>query len=377
MLALSFALAAVLVSGFVGLGRQIVVFTVFEPGLWLFRRYRAKRRIGLACAGTLAGAAVLARPGPVALALVATTGALSVLALVFNLDRLFPALHAVRVAAVEGGPASGPERTLGAQAHVVVVEIGEERRAYPLERMVMPRHLVHDVVGAVPIVVTYCAICRSGLVFRAEQQGRRLLFEVAGVFRRNLIVEDSQTHTLWQQATGDAIHGPLTGGTLEMLSSVQMPWRRARQMSGMTLALDPDGAPFAVLSTRLGFRLLDRVTSRVSVPGRTRLSPALARRAPVFGVRVGGQAKAYPLSEVRSAGPFTDTVGGVDLDVAYDASAETLRVRRRDGRPPPVVERHGGLGWNEFHPDTAVYRRQEPAPSEPPSTERWRPPDAR
>ena len=122
------------------------------------------------------------------------------------------------------------------------------------------------------------------------------------------------------------------------------------------MAVEPNGALFVALSTRLGFRLLERATARVPVPGRTRLSPALARRETVFGVRVGGSTNAHPLSEMRSAGSFTDTVGGVEFDLAFDASAETLSVCRRDGGPGPVVERHGWLVWNEFYPDTEVYR---------------------
>jgi hypothetical protein len=73
-------------------------------------------------------------------------------------------------------------------------------------------------------------------------------------------------------------------------------------------------------------------------------------------VQVNGKTKAYPLSEVRSSGSFTDTVGGVELEIEFDGSTEVLRIRRRDGEPDPIVEKHWWLGWNEFHPDTEIYR---------------------
>ena len=222
--------------------------------------------------------------------------------------------------------------------------------------MVIPRHLIHDVVGGVPVVVTYCALCRTGLAFLAEHGGERLFFAVVGVFRCNLLIEDQLTHTLWQQATGKAIFGPLAEKTLKLLPAIQMPWQQARQQSGMTLAVEPEGAPFAVLATQGGFRLLDRVTQRVMVPGHTRLSKALPPRETVFGVHVNGKAKAYPLSEVRASDPFSDTVGGVELKIEFDELTEILRVRRCDGKPDPIVERHWWLGWNEFHPDTEIYR---------------------
>ena len=107
----------------------MVVFTVFKPGLWMFRCFRTKRLVALGVAVTLAGAALLSDPGPVALPLVTAAGALMVLALVFNLNWLFPALYAVGVASVDGAPSR--VRDLGAGANVLVVEIGGEQRAYP------------------------------------------------------------------------------------------------------------------------------------------------------------------------------------------------------------------------------------------------------
>jgi hypothetical protein len=333
----------------IGLGRQVTVFSAFKPGLWLFRGYRKKRLIGLGLVVALSTVAVLTQPSNEVIALVGAAGALTAFAFLFSLERLFPTLRAVRVASAEGS-------TLGVDARVMVVEVGGECRAYPLEQMVMPRHIIHDVVGGVPVVVTYCALCRTGLVFHAEYGGKRLFFTVVGVFRRNLLMEDHLTNSLWQQATGEAVFGPLAGETLELLPAVQMPWQQARRQSGMTLAVEPEGASFPVLATRRGFGLLERVTQHVMMPGDTRLSSALPRRETVYGVQVNGKAKAYPLSVVRSSGSFTDTVGGVQLEIEFDASTEVLRIRRRDGEPDPIVEKHWWLGWNEFHPDTEIYR---------------------
>jgi hypothetical protein len=349
MFALLFALGALLVALIIGLGRQVTVFSAFKPGLWLFRGYHKKRLIGLGLVVALSTVAVLTQPSNEVIALVGAAGALTAFAFLFSLERLFPALRAVRVASAE-------ESTLSIDARVLVVEMGGECRAYPLEQMVMPRHIIHDVVGGVPVVVTYCALCRTGLVFHAEHSGKRLFFAVVGVFRRNLLMEDHLTNTLWQQATGEAVFGPLAGETLELLPAVQMPWQQARQQSGMTLAVEPEGASFAVLATRRGFGLLERVTQHVMMPGHTRLSSALPRRETVYGVQVNGKTKAYPLSEVRSSGSFTDTLGGVELEIEFDASTEVLRIRRRDGEPDPIVEKHWWLGWNEFHPDTEIYR---------------------
>jgi hypothetical protein len=54
-------------------------------------------------------------------------------------------------------------------------------------------------------------------VYASEVNDQRLMFEVAGVYRRNMIIRDRQTGTLWQHATGEALMGPLKGVQLQLL----------------------------------------------------------------------------------------------------------------------------------------------------------------
>ena len=356
MISLVFAAIALLSAVLIGLGRQITVFTVFEPGLWLFRRFPLKRNIGLLLVAICSTLALLIEPSRIVIFLIIIAGLLSAFSILFNLDMLFPALQRVRVLPMSVAEARAVAHMLSNDEQLVVtIDINGDRRAYPLEQMVMPRHLVHDRVGGESIIVTYCALCRTGLIFRATMADQELLFKVVGVFRRNLIMEDHATHTLWQQATGEAIHGPLSGRMLEMLPAAQIPWEQAKHQRNMTLAVEPDNARYAVFATRTGFALLKKVTEIIMTPGRTRLSKTISRHEVVFGIQLNGEAKAYPLSKVRSLGLFWDTVGGVELELEFDDVAQVLNARRRDGTLPPVVEQHWWLGWNEFHPNTQIY----------------------
>jgi hypothetical protein len=347
---MSVALAslALAVSAVIGLGRQFTVSAVFEPGLWLFQRYPLKRNVGLLVVAALAAGAFAVGTGPAVWGLTIAAATFGLFAVLFNLDLLFPPLRHVRTEPASSA-AADEELT------VVVLDHAGDRRAYPLERMVMARHLVHDVVGGTPVALTYCALCRSGLAYRAELDGQRLLFRVVGVFRRNLIMEDDATHTLWQQATGRGIYGRHRGAILDMLPAYQLPWREAKTQPGMTLAVEPADARFAVLATPRGASLLHRATETVMTPGRTRLTHELPPRETVFGVQIGETARAYPLSRVRGLGRFTDSVGGVQLQLTFHEDTETLEVVREDGLTPPVVQRHWWLGWKEFHPSTTVY----------------------
>jgi hypothetical protein len=350
----------------IGLGRQFTVFTVWERGLGIFRRYPQKRIIGTLVAVVLLGAALaIGPPGRLLPFAVATAVALA-LAFAFRLEWMFPALH--RVIAVPPEKADLADETV-----VMLVSVAGtitdgasdecERRAYPLDRMVIARHLVHDTIGSTPVVVTYCALCRTGLAFRSEVGGRPAQFGVVGVFRRNLIMEDDVTGTLWQQATGRAIYGPHSGDSLELLPAAQLPWREAKREGGraLTVAAEPLDVRRAPFASQRGFALLQRATDRVTVPGHTRLSKALPRRETVYGLVVNGKARAYPRERCRATGRFTDTLGGVQLSFVYDNERDSLQVTRADGQPHPVVEQHWWLGWNEFHPDTTAW---EPQPQE-------------
>jgi hypothetical protein len=93
------------------------------------------------------------------------------------------------------------------QSPVLVVEIGDDRRAYPLA--IMTQHeIVNDVIGGEPIVVTYCPLCNSGLAFERTVDGQVLDFGTSGrLYQTNLVMYDRQTKTLWSQFTGEAVVG--------------------------------------------------------------------------------------------------------------------------------------------------------------------------
>ncbi len=362
MISTILAAAGVAVALVIGLGRQCTVFTAWKGGIGIFRRYPQKRLTGAIVAISLLAISLAtgppARPVPFAVAIVV----LLVIAFLFRLEWMFPALNRVM-------PVQAEEANLDDDALVMLVtgsdptapgesDTSEQvSRAYPLDRMVIARHLVHDTIGSTPVVVTYCALCRSGLAFRAEVDGNTARFRVVGVFRRNLIMEDDVSFTLWQQATGHAVFGPYAGTTLELLPSVQLPWGAAKRDSGssLTLAMEPPDTRPAPFASNRGFRLLKLATDHVTVPGYTKLSDRLPRRETVFGVVVNGSARAYPEKRCREAGRFTDTLGGVRLDFVYDQDRQTLMVTRADGTPPPAIEKHWWLGWNEFHPESTVW----------------------
>ena len=102
---------------------------------------------------------------------------------------------------------------------VIALEINGDARAYPLAVLTW-HEIANDVVGDVPVTVTFCPLCHTALVYARTLDGTVHDFGVSGNLRfSDLVMYDRQTETWWQQATGIGIVGDLTGAKLEFIPS--------------------------------------------------------------------------------------------------------------------------------------------------------------
>ena len=120
------------------------------------------------------------------------------------------------------------DRWLGQREPVVVVRLGDETKAYPLQILIW-HEIVNDVVGATPVAVTYCPLCNTALAFDRRLDGRVLDFGTTGRLRySDLVMYDRQTESWWQQATGEAIVGSLAGAELTFIPAPLVSWKTVK-----------------------------------------------------------------------------------------------------------------------------------------------------
>jgi hypothetical protein len=113
---------------------------------------------------------------------------------------------------------------IGEREPVIVFEHGGVVRAYPWQILIW-HEIVNDEVGGIPVTVTYCPLCNTAIAFDRRLDGRLLDFGATGKLRySDLLMYDRQTESWWQQATGTAIIGELTGATLTFLAAPTMSW---------------------------------------------------------------------------------------------------------------------------------------------------------
>jgi hypothetical protein len=107
---------------------------------------------------------------------------------------------------------------------VVSVTFGNETRAYPL-RILVWHEIVNDEIAGQPIVVTYCPLCGTAMVFSRRVGARTLDVGVSGlIYQSDVLIYDRQTESLWSQLRMEAVSGSLVESPLTWLPSEQQTW---------------------------------------------------------------------------------------------------------------------------------------------------------
>jgi len=109
----------------------------------------------------------------------------------------------------------------------IVVTVGKTTRFYPYNIIVW-HEIVNDEIEKKPLVVTFCPLCGSAIVFDAMIDGKKEQFGVSGkLYESNLLMYDKATESLWSQIIGEAVVGDRTGQKLTVYPSQVMSFKQA------------------------------------------------------------------------------------------------------------------------------------------------------
>jgi len=298
------------------------------------------------------------------------------------------------------------------QEPVVLVQVGDDARAYPIQ-ILMWHEIVNDTVGGVPVSVTFCPLCNTGVAFERTFEGQVLDFGTTGRLHfSNLVMYDRQTETWWQQATGEGIAGEFTGQQLTFVPASMISWADFK-------ATYPDGT---VLSQETGYsrnygrnpyKGYDDVNRSPFLYDGPETPGTLAPMARVVTVDLNGEAVGYPYEVLQKVHVVNERVGGVPIVVLWapgtasaldagsvaggeDVGAATTFSRELDGRTltflfdgdrivdeqtdsrwdvlgqavsgplagsqltPVVSINHFWFSWAAFRPETRIYSPDQP-----------------
>ena len=240
---------------------------------------------------------------------------------------------------------------------VITLELeGAAPRAYPI-RYLTWHEIVNDVVAGIPVAVTFCPLCNSGMTFDRRVGGEVLSFGVSGKLRHSdMIMYDRQTESWWQQAVGEGIVGRYSGTELAQLPTWMESFAEfgARNPDGLVMA-EPDWPRRYGQNPYVGY---DRSTRPFLYSGEMPPHgiPALARV-----VRV--EDRAWPVARLAEQGTVTEA--GVTIswragqasaldtaEIGAGREVGTIRVRDAAGRDV-AHDVMFAFAFHAFHPDGA------------------------
>ncbi len=202
------------------------------------------------------------------------------------------------------------------QEPVILIQVGDDVRAYPLQ-ILMWHEIVNDTVGDLPLAVTYCPLCNTGIAFIRQVDERVLDFGTTGRLRfSNLIMYDRQTESWWQQATGEAIAGEFAGRRLRFYPATIVAWGdfKTAYPQGQVLSRETGYRRDYGRNPYVGYDAIRSAPFLYQGPDIPDTLPAMAR---VFTLDLAGEAVTYPYEVLARQGVVNDTVGGMAVVIVW------------------------------------------------------------
>ncbi len=200
---------------------------------------------------------------------------------------------------------------------VIILEVNDDVRAYPLQILIW-HEIVNDEVDGLPVVVTFCPLCNTALVFaRPTVNGELLTFGTSGNLRiSDLVMWDRQTESWWQQFNGESIVGDLTGTRLEFLPSAIISWAdfKIKHPDGQVLSIETGFPRSYGRNPYTGYDNINSYPFAYSGDLNDRLPP-MAR---VLGILLeDGEGGAYSLDLLKENQVINDILGETSIAIFW------------------------------------------------------------
>ena len=239
----------------------------------------------------------------------------------------------------------------------IVLGYVDEGEAYAYPVNILNFHeLVSQTVNGRPIIVTYCPLCRSGVVYDRTLNGEVLLFgNTSALYESDMVMLDHQTGSYWVQISGKAVVGRLTGAQLEALPSQMNTWEQWQAQYPETKVLSRETG-FSRNYSRDPFRGYAEQLNRtgqfpfpVSEAGRdARLAPGTL----LLAVQIGAETHVYPV-ENRNLTVLNEVIGETAVIIFIQSDAGVAYRPAADGRSltftlqnNQIVDNETGSAWN-------------------------------
>ncbi|MCU7834007.1 MAG: DUF3179 domain-containing protein [gamma proteobacterium symbiont of Taylorina sp.] len=227
----------------------------------------------------------------------------------------------------------------------------DKARAYP-SRILVWHEIVNDIIDGEAVVVTYCPLCGTAMVFDRHIAGKLHTFGVSGLlYQSDVLMYDRESESLWSQLAMKSVSGSELGNKLFWLPSEHLTWKAWREKY-------PDGE---VLSTDTGHnRNYSSAAYSSYFASDQTMFPVrytrkeLSKKVWVIGVIINGQAKAYAVNKLSVNSVIKDNLGNQKITIKYDAERKHHQIMNQQGEQIPSVLVFW-FAWQAFYPQTQLW----------------------
>lgn len=242
---------------------------------------------------------------------------------------------------------------------IISFQLNGTVRAYPLQILIW-HEIVNDKFEDTPVLITFCPLCYSAIVFDRRIDGVTHQFGVSGFLRHSdMIMFDRKTESLWQQFTGEAVIGEYTGKHLEILPSQIISYQQFKEAHPKGEILSKDTGidrPYGK-NPYSGYDDVNKTPFLAGDIEDERLKPLQK----VIGVRIGDHQKAYPYPASQNKKVINDELAGEPIVVFHIEGARSaldapeISDSRKDGSTGAFLRTVNGQTLNFFFNRSKIY----------------------
>ena len=212
---------------------------------------------------------------------------------------------------------------IGRDKLVIGIELNGEARAYPIQ-LIGYHHQVVDTINSIPVMVTYCTVCRTGRVFNPVVNGKYEKFRLVGMDHFNAMFEDETTKSWWRQSTGECIAGPLKGTKLSEVKSEQVALNAWLRRFPNSLILQGDE------KFKSSFEQMDNYDKGNSKSNLTKRDTASWNpKSWIVGIEKDFSAKAYDWNQLVSVRIIQDSLPDLPLVILLENDSASFHTYNR------------------------------------------------
>lgn len=161
-------------------------------------------------------------------------------------------------------------------------------------------------------------------MFERTINGIALRFHLAGINNQNFLMRDEQTGTYWQQISGLAVSGPLTGRRLTLVPADELSfalWKSEEPQGTVLQDVPAHVSDYAAANWDVAMARTPTVISYAQA--------GLKPRDLMLGIRDFGASRAFPYNAVLREKLVQDNVGTEPVLVVVGPDNRSVRVFRR------------------------------------------------